>query len=147
MKKRKTSFSVFDQKRAAEEVRILQERCGFPSDEDFIHALDCDYIEGLDYGRHDVKIANRIYSYNKGAAKRRFKYPRKGIKMDRTTEDIAAPVPPEIMKHYKDIYLDIDIANKIYGYSKGAAMDGHPIKITHIENFHIHYVYIRVKFI
>ena len=109
MKKRKTSFSVFDQKRAAEEVRILQERCGFPSDEDFIHALDCDYIEGLDYGRHDVKIANRIYSYNKGAAKRRFKYPRKGIKMDRTTEDIAAPVPPEIMKHYKDIYLDIDI--------------------------------------
>ena len=29
--------------------------------------------------------------------------------MDRTTDDIAAPVPPEIMKHYKDVHLDIDI--------------------------------------
>ena len=29
--------------------------------------------------------------------------------MDRTTEDIAALVPPEIMKYYKDIHLDIDI--------------------------------------
>ena len=39
----------------------------------------------------------------------RFKYSCKGIKMDKTTEDIAAPVPPEIMKQYKDIHLDIDI--------------------------------------
>ena len=38
----------------------------------------------------------------------RFEHPRKGVKMDRTTEDIVAPVPPEIMKHYKDIHLDID---------------------------------------
>ena len=29
--------------------------------------------------------------------------------MDRTTKDIAAPVLLEIMKHYKDIHLDIDI--------------------------------------
>ena len=49
------------------------------------------------------------YGYSKGATMGRFKYPRKGVKMDRTTEDIAAPVPPEIMKHYKDIHLDIDI--------------------------------------
>ena len=39
----------------------------------------------------------------------RFKHPGKGIKTDRTTEGIAAPVPPEIMKYYKDIHLDIDI--------------------------------------
>ena len=29
--------------------------------------------------------------------------------MDRTTEVIVAPVPPEIMKLFKDIHLDIDI--------------------------------------
>ena len=45
----------------------------------------------------------------KGATMGRFKYQRKGVKMDRTTEDITALVPPEIMKHYKDMYLDIDI--------------------------------------
>ena len=39
----------------------------------------------------------------------RFKYPHKGVKMDRTTKDIVIPVPPEIIKHYKDIHLDIDI--------------------------------------
>ena len=39
----------------------------------------------------------------------RLKHPHKGIKMDRTTENIATLVPPEIMKHYKEIHLDIDI--------------------------------------
>ena len=29
--------------------------------------------------------------------------------MDRTTEDVAAPLPPKIIEHYKDIYLDINI--------------------------------------
>ena len=35
--------------------------------------------------------------------------------MDRTTEDIAALVPLEITKHYKDMYSDIDMlfVNKI----------------------------------
>ena len=44
-----------------------------------------------------------------------FKQPGKGVKMDRTTEDIAAPVPSDIMKHYKDIHLSIDtlFMNKI----------------------------------
>ena len=42
----KTTFSILDQKRA-EAVRILQERCGFPSDEDFINALECSSIEGI----------------------------------------------------------------------------------------------------
>ena len=27
--------------------------------------------------------------------------------MDRTTEDVATHVPPEIMEHYKNIHLDI----------------------------------------
>ena len=108
VKKGKTIFSILDQKRA-EAVRILQEQCGFPSDKDFIHALECNSIDGVDFGRRDVNIANEIYGYSKGVAMGRFKHPRKGVKMDRTTEDIAAPVPPEIMKHYKDIYLDIDI--------------------------------------
>ena len=47
-----------DQKRA-EVARTLQERCGFLSDKDFIKAL----IEGVDFGRRDVKVANEIYSY------------------------------------------------------------------------------------
>ena len=63
-KERKTTFSILDQKRA-EVVRILQERCGFFSDEDFINALECDSIEGVDFGRRSVNIANKIYGYSK----------------------------------------------------------------------------------
>ena len=45
----------------------------------------------------------------------RFKHPRKGVKIDRTTEDVATPVPPTIMEHYRDVHLDIDtlFVNKI----------------------------------
>ena len=80
-----------------------------------INTLDCYSIEGIDFERRDVNIANTIYGYNKGAAVGRFKHPHNGVKIDRTTEDIAASVPPEIMNHYKDIHLDIDIlfVNKI----------------------------------
>ena len=72
-------------------------------------------IEGVDFGRRDVKIANDIYGYSKGAAMGRFKHPRKGVKMDRTTEDLAAPVPSTVMEYYSDIHLDIDVlfVNKI----------------------------------
>ena len=63
----------------------------------------------MDFGRRDVKIANKIYGYSKGATMGRFKHPRKGLKMDRTTEDVAASLPPKIMKHYKEINLDIDV--------------------------------------
>ena len=63
----------------------------------------------MDFGRRDVNIANDIYGYSKGAAMGKFKNPRKGVKMDRTTEDITAPFPPIIMKYYRDIHLDIDI--------------------------------------
>ena len=76
VKERKTMFSILDQKRA-EAVRILQERYGFPSDEDFINALECNSIEGVDFGRRDVKIVNKIYGYSKGAAMGRFKHPPK----------------------------------------------------------------------
>ena len=108
MKNRETTFSILDQKRA-EAVQILQERCGFPSDKDFINALECNSIEGIDFGRRDVKIASKIYRYSKRAAMRRFKHPQKGVKMDRTTEDVAAPLPPKIIEHYKNIHLDIDM--------------------------------------
>ena len=101
-------YSILDQKRT-EAVRILQERCAFPSEEDFINALECNSIEGVDFRRRDVKIANDIYDYSKGAAIWRFKHPRKGVKMDRTPEDLAAPVPPTIMEYYSDIYLNIDV--------------------------------------
>ena len=45
----------------------------------------------------------------------RFKHTRKEVKMDRTTEDLAAPVSPTIMEYYSDIYLDIDVllVNKV----------------------------------
>ena len=39
----------------------------------------------------------------------KFKHARKGAKMDRTTEDIATPVPPTIKEHYKNMHLDIDL--------------------------------------
>ena len=108
VKKGKTLFSILDQKRA-EAVRILQERCGFPSDKDFINALECNSIEEGDFGRRDVNIANNTYSYSKGAAMGRFKHRHKSSKMGRTTEDIAALASPEIVKQYKDIHLDLDI--------------------------------------
>ena len=108
VKDRKTTFSILDQKRA-EVVRILQERCGLPSDKDFINALECNSIEGVDFGRRDVKITNEIYGYSKGATVGRFKHPRKEVKMDRTTEDVAALLPAKTLEHYKDIHLDIDI--------------------------------------
>ena len=63
----------------------------------------------MNFVRRDVNISSNIHGYSKGAAIGRFKHPRKGVNMDRTTKDIAPPVPPEIMKHYKDIHLDIDI--------------------------------------
>ena len=63
----------------------------------------------MDFGRRNVKIANTIYGYSKGAAIGRFKYPQKGVKMDRTTEDVATLLPPKIIEHYKDINLDVDI--------------------------------------
>ena len=79
-------YSILDQKRV-EAIRILQESCAFPSDEDFINTLECDSIEGVDFGRRDVKIANGIYGYSKGATIGIFKHLRKGVKIDRTTED------------------------------------------------------------
>ena len=56
-----------------------------------------------------MKIANKIHGYSKGAAMGRFKHPQKGVKMDRITKDVAAPLPPKIMGHYKDVHFDIDI--------------------------------------
>ena len=71
--------------------------------------MECNSIEGVDFGRRDVKIANKIYDYSEGATMGRFKDPPKGIKMDRTTEDVATPLPPKILEHYKDMHIDIDI--------------------------------------
>ena len=62
-----------------------------------------------------MNIANKIYGYSKSAAVGRFKHPRKGVKIDRTTEDVATPVPLTIMEHYRDVHLDTDLlfVNKI----------------------------------
>ena len=85
MKKGKSLFSILDQKRA-ETGRNLQEYCAFPSNKDFINALECNSIEGVDFGSRDMKIANEIYGYSKGVAMGKVKHPCKGIKMDRITE-------------------------------------------------------------
>ena len=62
-----------------------------------------------------MNMANKIYGYSKGAAMGRFKHPSKGVKMDRTTEDVATPVQLSIIEHYRDAHLNIDIlfVNKI----------------------------------
>ena len=62
-----------------------------------------------------MNIANEICSYGKGAVMGKFKHPRTGFKMDRTTEDVDTPVPPTIMEHYRDIHLVIELlfVNKI----------------------------------
>ena len=105
VKKGKILFSILDQKRA-EAVRNLQERCAFPSNKDFINALECNFIEGVHFRRRDVSVANKIYGYSKGAAMGRFKHPSKGVKMDRTTDYVDTPVPLIIMEHYRDVHLD-----------------------------------------
>ena len=114
VKKGKSLISILDQKRA-KAVRTLLVNCAFPFNKDFINVLECNSIEGVDFARRDVNIANEIYGYSKGAAMGRFKHPRKGIKMARTTEDVATPIPPKITEHYKNIHLDIDLlfVNKI----------------------------------
>ena len=33
-----------------------------------IHVLKCNSIDGVDFGRRDVNIANKMYGYSKGAA-------------------------------------------------------------------------------
>ena len=66
-------------------------------------------IPRVDFGRRDVKIANEIYGYSHAAAMGKMKHPRKGQKMDRTSEYITSPVPPEILKHYRKVHIDMDI--------------------------------------
>ena len=56
----KTTLSILDQKRA-EAVRILQEKREFPLDKHFINVLKYNSIESVDFGKRDVKIANKIY--------------------------------------------------------------------------------------
>ena len=92
-KKRKSILFILDQKQA-KEVRILQEQCAFLYDKDFMNALECNAIEGVDFERRDVRITNAIYGYRKGATDGKFKHSRKDIKMDRTTKNIATMVPP-----------------------------------------------------
>ena len=101
-------FSILDQKRA-EACRMLQEKCGFPSDTDFINALEHGEIPNVDFGRRDVKIANKIYGYSAGAAMGKMKHPRKGHKMERVSEDTISPVPSSVLENYKNIHLDIDL--------------------------------------
>ena len=108
------NFSILDQKRP-EVCRLLQEKCGFPSDTDFINAIENSKIPNIDFGRRDVKIANEIYGYRAGAAMGKMKYPKKGHKMERVTEDTISPVPSNVFENYKSNHLDIDL---LFIYSK-----------------------------
>ena len=101
-------FFVLDQQ-WAKAVRTLQEQCTFLSDEGFINVLKCNAIEGIYCKSRDVKIVNELYGYSKAAADGKLKHPRKGIKMDRTTKDITALVPPKIMEHYSNVHCELDI--------------------------------------
>ena len=102
------NFSILDQKQA-EACRLLQEKCGFPSDEDFINALENNEILNVDFGRQDVNIAREIYGYNAGAAMGKMKHPKKGHKMERVTEDTISLIPSSVLENYKNIHLDLVI--------------------------------------
>ena len=79
-------------------------------DEDFINVLESNAIKGVDFGRRDKNIVNEIYGYSKGAADSKFKHPQKGIKMDRTSDNAAALVPPLlVMEYYKYVHLNLDV--------------------------------------
>ena len=71
--------------------------------------LECNTIEEVNFEKRELKIANKIYGYSKGAVDGKFKHPQKGIKMDRTTADVTALVPPRIIENYKYIHLDLDV--------------------------------------
>ena len=101
-------FSILDQKQA-KAVRILEERSVFLSNANFINASKYNTIKEVDFRRRNVKIATEIYNYSKGEADDKVKHPQKGIKMDRTTTDIAGLVAPKFMEYYSYIYLDLDV--------------------------------------
>ena len=110
VKEGKKTFLILDQKRAGA-VIILKERCGFPSGKkNFIQALECNSIDGANFSGSDINIDNKIYRYSKGAVMGRFKHPRKSVKRDRTTENIAAPSTTENHETLQGyIYMDINI--------------------------------------
>ena len=101
-------FSMLDQKRV-KAVQSLQEKCGHTSDENFVHTLECNTVPGVDFGRRDVKIANERNSYSEGSAMGKMKHPRKGKIMERISESILTPVPSQLMEHYKNVHLDMDL--------------------------------------
>ena len=53
VKEGKTIFSILDQKRT-ETVIIFQQRYGFQSDKNFIHALECNSIDGVEFRRCEL---------------------------------------------------------------------------------------------
>ena len=106
-------FTPIDEKRARA-VQKLQEMCGSPSDADFIQALEHNKIPGVDFTKRDVRIAKDLLGYSEYAAKGKIKHPRKGVQMTDNTEQYS-DVPTEVLKHYKETHLDIDVMyiNKI----------------------------------
>ena len=86
---------------------MLQEKCGHPSDEDFVHALECNVIPGVDFGRRDVKIANKVYGFSDAMGK--MKHSRKGKKMEQISGSIMYLVPSQLIEHYTNIYLGMDL--------------------------------------
>ena len=88
--------------------------CGSPSDADFIQALEHNKIPGVDFTKRDVRIAKDLLGYSEYAAKGKMKHPRKGVQMSDNTEKYSE-VPIEVLKHYKEVHLDIDVMyiNKI----------------------------------
>ena len=103
-------FTPIDKKRART-VRKLQEMCGSPSDTDFIKALEYNKNPGVNFTNHDVRIAKDFLGYSEYAAKGKMKHPRKGVQITKQYSD----VPKEVLKHYKEVHLNIDVMyiNKI----------------------------------
>ena len=68
----------------------------------------------MDFNKHNVRIAKDLLGYSEYAAKGIMKHPRKGVQMTDSTEQYS-DVPAEVLKHYKETHLDIDVMyiNKI----------------------------------
>eukprot|EP00536_Pseudo-nitzschia_multiseries_P012091 jgi/Psemu1/30874/gm1.30874_g len=81
-----------------------REIIGFPSIKEFLQMIDSNRIQNCDVARRNIQIADNIYGVKTNIVKGKtiWRQPQ------HVREDIL-PVPPDILKHYQNITLGIDV--------------------------------------